>query len=314
MDSRYNFTFIIPHRNIPELLRRCLASVPERDDIEVIVVDDASDDPALTRAAVGDFSNVGTVYADVRGGAGYARNIGLSRARGRWIIFADADDFFTGGLLPAIDSYRDSPYDIVFFDSVSASSDTLRPMPRRETSADRFRRSGDYGVLRYMSHVVWGKMFSRDFIERHHIRFDEVAACNDYMFAGLAGIYAGTICFDHRALYCYTVRSGSISTTVSPENCLSAFHTRLRYNDKLRECRVALKYWDNALSPFGDMLKICPRAVLPCLGTYLRRTPCRRIVRDFAQTSRRIAMRLLGLNRDRRSRASRRIIKTYGLL
>ena len=42
-------------------------------------------------------------------GAGYARNIGLSHARGKWIIFADADDFFTADCFTILNEYMDSP-------------------------------------------------------------------------------------------------------------------------------------------------------------------------------------------------------------
>ena len=38
----YNYTLLIPHYNIPFLLRRLLKSVPRRDDLQVIVVDDCS--------------------------------------------------------------------------------------------------------------------------------------------------------------------------------------------------------------------------------------------------------------------------------
>ena len=37
------YSVIIPHKNTPELLQRCLASIPKRVDIQVIVVDDNSD-------------------------------------------------------------------------------------------------------------------------------------------------------------------------------------------------------------------------------------------------------------------------------
>ena len=39
----YNYSIIIPHKNIPELLQRCLDSIPKREDIQIIVVDDNSD-------------------------------------------------------------------------------------------------------------------------------------------------------------------------------------------------------------------------------------------------------------------------------
>ena len=40
------YSIIIPHKNIPKLLQRCLDSIPERDDVQVIIVDDNSD-PAI---------------------------------------------------------------------------------------------------------------------------------------------------------------------------------------------------------------------------------------------------------------------------
>ena len=96
MDDRINYSIIIPHRNIPLLLRRCLDSIQRRMDIQIIVVDDNSDPgqvdfehfPGLDEPCV-------EVYFTKEGkGAGYARNIGLKHAKGKWLLFADADDFY----------------------------------------------------------------------------------------------------------------------------------------------------------------------------------------------------------------------------
>jgi len=38
------FSIIIPHKEIPDLLMRCLRSIPVSEDIQVIVVDDNSAD------------------------------------------------------------------------------------------------------------------------------------------------------------------------------------------------------------------------------------------------------------------------------
>ena len=38
------FSIIIPHKEIPDLLMRCLKSIPVSEDIQVIVVDDNSAD------------------------------------------------------------------------------------------------------------------------------------------------------------------------------------------------------------------------------------------------------------------------------
>lgn len=39
----YTYNIIIPHKNSPKLLQRCLDSIPRRDDLHIIVVDDNSD-------------------------------------------------------------------------------------------------------------------------------------------------------------------------------------------------------------------------------------------------------------------------------
>ena len=38
----YNYSVIIPHYNIVPLLERCLKSIPDREDIQIVVVDDNS--------------------------------------------------------------------------------------------------------------------------------------------------------------------------------------------------------------------------------------------------------------------------------
>lgn len=40
MMNKYMYCIIIPHKNTPDLLIRCVASIPQRDDVQVIVVDD----------------------------------------------------------------------------------------------------------------------------------------------------------------------------------------------------------------------------------------------------------------------------------
>ena len=37
------YSVIIPYKNAPILLQRCIASIPQRDDLQIIVVDDNSD-------------------------------------------------------------------------------------------------------------------------------------------------------------------------------------------------------------------------------------------------------------------------------
>ena len=78
------------------------------EDIQVIVVDDNSPDadtylekyPELSRPYL-EF-----IRTTKGGGAGYARNIGLDHAKGEWLLFADADDFYVEDMYDIISSKR----------------------------------------------------------------------------------------------------------------------------------------------------------------------------------------------------------------
>lgn len=82
----------IPTRNRPAFVRRAVASALAQDDVtvEVIVVDDASDEPL----PVLDDPRVLVHRRAERGGQARARNEGLARARGHWIAFLDDDDLW----------------------------------------------------------------------------------------------------------------------------------------------------------------------------------------------------------------------------
>lgn len=48
-------------------------------------------------------------------GAGTCRNIGIDSSDGKWLIFADADDYFMPELYTNLKEYVDKLYDIVYF-------------------------------------------------------------------------------------------------------------------------------------------------------------------------------------------------------
>jgi glycosyltransferase involved in cell wall biosynthesis len=85
---------VIPTRARPTLVTRAVGSVLAQSyaDIEVIVVIDGPDD--ATRAALAGFADARLRVVELpdSGGAPHARNVGVSRARGRYTAFLDDDD------------------------------------------------------------------------------------------------------------------------------------------------------------------------------------------------------------------------------
>jgi glycosyltransferase involved in cell wall biosynthesis len=86
-------TIIVPTRDRPTALRRCLdalASQDLKDDFEVVVVDDGSVDAAAVAAEVSTSLMARLVRQPPRGPAA-ARNSGVRAARGRFVCFTDDD-------------------------------------------------------------------------------------------------------------------------------------------------------------------------------------------------------------------------------
>lgn len=218
MEQKNNYSIIIPHHNIPDLLERCLNTIPVREDIQIIVVDDKSDEKYISRLLEiqRKFPYTNFIYNDVNGYGGSARNKGLSFATGKYVLFADADDYFTSDINSILDAYVDTIYDIVFFKvkKIEERTGLETPMPHYVNDyIDKWDCDKDTAelYLRYIWGEPWGKIIRRQLIEDYRICFDEVRINNDTTFSYLVGYYAKKIMIDKRSLYTYIVRKNSTS-------------------------------------------------------------------------------------------------------
>ena len=213
-----NYSIIIPHKNVPGLLVRCIKSIPERDDIQVIVVDDNSDDadtylekyPELSRP------DVEFCFTKEGKGAGYARNVGLKHATGKWIMFADADDFFLPEWTSITDRYSNFDADVVQFkiDDVICHTGSMWHNKSFEEYASGKKTARE--VL-FSRNTCWAKMLNADFLRQNNISFDEVICGNDVAFGYQVAVFAQNIIVSPYAIYDVTYREGSLTTISNKE-------------------------------------------------------------------------------------------------
>lgn len=216
----FNYSIIIPHYNIPHLLKRCLVSIPERGDTQVIVVDDCSNEKeqALLKELERQFPYVQFVYLATNQGGGHARNVGLQYAEGRYVIFADADDFFHDNLNDILHDYRNETCDVVFFNANSVDSTTGKPTHRANLLQSQINRyvnglDPEAMQLRYLFPEPWCKIVRREFSRANDIKFDETKVINDQTFSYMLGYHAQHVRVDSRIVYCVTYRPESITFT-----------------------------------------------------------------------------------------------------
>jgi glycosyltransferase involved in cell wall biosynthesis len=85
-------------RFVSRAIRSAISQRFPRQDFEVIVVDDGSTDHSID--IIKDFEDeVTPIFHPANGGLPAARNTGIRRARGRFVVHMDSDDYFHDELL-----------------------------------------------------------------------------------------------------------------------------------------------------------------------------------------------------------------------
>ena len=187
------------------MLHALLSSVPDRTDLEVIVVDDRSPLPVVIQAP---FKRTKLTEITNEPGlrfAGTARNTGVARARGRFVLFADSDDLFDPEALDCVlESISDNDHDdVIYF-----RTKTFGYGPDRHVASnvllDRIQAGERLSALSWYCTPV-AAAYRRSFLLRNHLIFPEMRISEDMVFtARVAATRPRVSILPHEA---YLVRS-----------------------------------------------------------------------------------------------------------
>lgn len=224
------YSIIIPHYNTPLLLTKLLDSIPRRKDFEVIVVDDMSD------KYLDEYSACKLKYSDhnirfynndsEKKSAGTCRNIGLLHATGKWILFADADDYFVENFLDILLKEKDREEDVIFFFPTSINIITGEIADRHIEFTNilnaYFEDPTEENEIALRFHLVSPccKMIRRSLITDKNIIFGTSKVANDVLFCRQLGVYADKIAVVKEILYVITLREGSITSFMDNDRFL----------------------------------------------------------------------------------------------
>ncbi|MXP05475.1 MULTISPECIES: glycosyltransferase family 2 protein [unclassified Apibacter] len=245
----YTYSIIIPHKNTPKLLQRCLNSIPYRDDIQIIIIDDDSDSSYVDFKNFPGYNrkNVEIYFTKEGKGVGYARNIGLQKAKGKWLLFADSDDFFNPNFLYELDKYKDSNEEIIYYLATSVESNSLQKSIRhlyllktrkKYYKKLRYNKIKAKDQLIYKNWEVWAKMFNRNFIEKNNLIFDEERIGEEALFVIKAGELSKNYFVDDFPLYCITYRKDSLCFSLDNEDEFDErFMAKIRINTYLKKVK-----------------------------------------------------------------------------
>lgn len=196
-------SIILPAYNVCMYIRECLQSVVEQktvdNELEVIVIDDGSNDGTWNIIREFDVYPFVSIYRTGHHGLGAARNFGLSRAKGEYILFLDGDDRLIEGSIDRLEiSISDVASELFIFkwETISTTGTII---------------STSYGddTMKGMNIACWNKCYRREMIKE--IKFPEDVYFEDAEFALLARLRARNITFINSVLYQHRHNDAGIS-------------------------------------------------------------------------------------------------------
>ena len=197
---------ILPVYRTKPYIRQCLQTLLNQEtetDYEIVVVEDGCPEQTLleVRELLSD-SRIQMIRQENKGFSG-ARNTGISRARGEYLIFVDSDDYVSPWMLETLlNPLRTgkAALSAAGYTELKESSGRTRDKLLLEGAAQ-----GPYGITGF----PWAKAFRRELFDR--VKFPEGYWFEDTIMKHLIAPLAGQIYCCGRPVYIYRNRRGSIS-------------------------------------------------------------------------------------------------------
>ena len=161
-------SIIIPYYNTENMTDELLSIlVPQTDnDTEIILIDDGSDMPYVVYE---DFKNV--IYIRKKnGGVSSARNVGLKKAKGEYIVFIDSDDLVSDDYIEQIYKAIETDPDTVYISWKSIDGKLGKVI---QSESDEFNP---------WNRCVWNRVFKKEYIKGLYFNEDmNIAEDDDFL-------------------------------------------------------------------------------------------------------------------------------------
>lgn len=206
------FSIIIPAYNCEKYVDKTIESIVQQNvnvDYEIIIIDDGSTDHTFDICYIyaKKYSFI-SVYNQTNQGVSVARNEGIKKAKGQYIMFLDADDYYVKNALNDNFIYDLSQgYDIICYSSYYSN------IKRNRYAIEEQFKDGIMTNCQWTPTGVFGScVYSKKMLNEYDIYFDKGIKINeDFVFKFKAFTVANQILFSSKFLYIYNFTNDSVS-------------------------------------------------------------------------------------------------------
>lgn len=235
----YKITITIPVYNAEKYLRNLLESIIHQTmdfrQMQVIMVDDLSTDGSTK--IMDEYANKYDNFISIKLKenhkiAGTARNVGVEMALGKYLMFADADDFFPKDACQTLyDEIEEKKADFITGNYINADQDGKVwdiPIFDYEKYEDLKLSITDYDKSFFiLNSSVCNKIFKRSFVLENGIKFLEGVPGEDAYFTTSCFMKAKSVYYISHVVYCYRQRNKSNKTKSVSFYCSKDYFERI---------------------------------------------------------------------------------------
>lgn len=220
---------IIPAYNTSEWIEDCINSLINQSSslYEILIIDDNSTDNTLAIAQRYEAINttIKVFELDQNYGPGYARNYGISKANGDYILFVDSDDLLRQDTVEVLTSKTiEGAYDAIYFNAEAFGLKEYRDASNYQRSVGALETNGITGQRFFditYPHDYFASpclcLYKKKVINDADIAFPEGIFFEDEFFSFVFVQEAQSICYINESFYKRRYRKGSTVTTKN--NC-----------------------------------------------------------------------------------------------
>lgn len=233
---------IVPVFNSQPYLKDCVESILASgfSGLELLLVDDGSTDGSS--ALIDGYCTLDSrvsAFHKPNGGVSSARNLGLEKARGEWVVFVDADDFVSKGYFEGLLSAAKDRIDFVHGGCTDWTSEGGKKVNSR--FADEVG-GNPREILKAMEGYAVSKLYRLSIIRSHALKFDErMDICEDMAFTYSYLPFISAYATVSECGYFYR-----------RDNAAGALNSEPRdFERRIKNFRYLMESYDSALSSLG---------------------------------------------------------------
>lgn len=219
---------ILPIYKVEKYIKQCISSIINQTfrDFELILVDDCSPDRSMeiAKETVGKTDDICITYLQTinNSGLSVARNLGIDCAKGKYIFFADSDDFLSLDCLELLSKVaRNHPDADIIYGSSEEIKDGKR-LGKNEYFQLEFKNRplyvNDLPTVKkmmlndeFLPVCVWNRLFRHDWFKFHSFHFQPGILAQDLHLDFFLAKHAKAIAICTDITYFYRIHSESVS-------------------------------------------------------------------------------------------------------